>query len=467
MERPELRLGVDVGATSTDAALIHPRGRVLATAKVASGADPGGAVGRAIEAVVAAAGVPPGAVCCAMVSTPGLTTAVVERRGLTRAAVLRIGAPFTLAVPPLRTWPADLREAVCAGQDVVRGGADYDGRALTALDEDAVARFASRVGRGADCVAITSVFSPVAPEHELTAAGIVRRELGAGVDIALSHEIGSLGLLDRESATTLNATLGDAARRLTAELGATLEAAGIHAELFVAQHDGTLMGRDHAARFPVLMVGAGVASSIRGAAYLSGALDGTVVDVDADVGGGGARVGALSQGLPRATSEPVRIGGVRLSLRMPEVHSVPVTDGAAPRLDLAALARAVDRATAGPAAPVLIAVGGARGLVPDGLPGVGEVRRPPEGEVAGAVGIATAPVSARIERVCANPREDRARVLERARAAATDRAVHAGADPAAVEVVEVEEVPLTDLAGPGLRIVVRAAGPPDLAGVGP
>jgi hypothetical protein len=66
-----------------------------------------------------------------------------------------------------------------------------------------------------------------------------------------------------------------------------------------------------------------------------------------------------------------------------------------------------------------------------------------------------------------SPRDDRASVLAQARAAAMDRAVHAGADPDAVEVVEVEETPLTYLAGPGLRIVVRAAGPPDLPGVRP
>jgi hypothetical protein len=38
------------------------------------------------------------------------------------------------------------------------------------------------------------------------------------------------------------------------------------------------------------------------------------------------------------------------------------------------------------------------------------------------------------------------------------RAVHAGADPDAVKIVEVEQVPLTYLLDPAVRIRVKAAG---------
>jgi hypothetical protein len=49
--------------------------------------------------------------------------------------------------------------------------------------------------------------------------------------------------------------------------------------------------------------------------------------------------------------------------------------------------------------------------------------------------------------------------LEEARAAARARAIHAGADPDRVEIVEVDEVPLTYLLDPAVRIRVTAAGP--------
>ena len=54
---------------------------------------------------------------------------------------------------------------------------------------------------------MTSVFASVSAEHELAAAEIVREELGDDIHVSLSHEIGSIGLLERENATVLNAAL--------------------------------------------------------------------------------------------------------------------------------------------------------------------------------------------------------------------------------------------------------------------
>jgi N-methylhydantoinase A/oxoprolinase/acetone carboxylase beta subunit len=53
---------------------------------------------------------------------------------------------------------------------------------------------------------VTSVFASVSEAHEATAAGIVREELG-DLPVSLSHEIGSIGLLERENATVMNAAL--------------------------------------------------------------------------------------------------------------------------------------------------------------------------------------------------------------------------------------------------------------------
>jgi hypothetical protein len=70
-----------------------------------------------------------------------------------------------------------------------------------------------------------------------------------------------------------------------------------------------------------------------------------------------------------------------------------------------------------------------------------------------------ASVSGQAERICSRRPDHRRGALEEARAAALARAIDAGADPAAVEVSEVEEVPVTHLLRPALRIRVRAVGP--------
>jgi hypothetical protein len=82
-----------------------------------------------------------------------------------------------------------------------------------------------------------------------------------------------------------------------------------------------------------------------------------------------------------------------------------------------------------------------------------------DADVANAIGVTIAAVSGQADRVCADRPDERARALADARDAAFARAIHAGADPYAVEVVEVEEIALTYLVDPAIRIRVRAVGP--------
>src|SRR5262249_10501427 len=152
----------------------------------------------------------------------------------------------------------------------VNGGIEFDGRELSPLDTDAIARFLGKVGDNADGVAITSVFAPVSPRHELEAAEVVKRELGI-VHTSLSHEVGSIGLLERENATIPNGALAGVARGVARAMRDALTAHGLHPVTLFAQNDGTLMGLDQALHYPVLTIGSGPANSVRGAAFLTGA----------------------------------------------------------------------------------------------------------------------------------------------------------------------------------------------------
>jgi N-methylhydantoinase A/oxoprolinase/acetone carboxylase beta subunit len=516
MRAPDLQLGVGVGATNTDAVVIDAHHHLVSKAKVPTTPDVRTGIAEAIRVVVAHPDVAPRRVTRAMLGTGHAMTGVLDRHAVRRVAVVRIGGPLTLAVRPLATWPDGLRCAVSTGEAVIDGGAEYDGRPAAPLDEDAIARFLAGVAEDVEAVAVTAVFSPVAPDHELAAVEVVRRELGGAVHVSLSHEIGSVGLLERENATVLNAALIGAAEDLAAALRSALAAERIDAEPFFAQNDGTVMALEHALRFPVLMIGSGPASSMRGAAYLSGVDQGVV----ADVGWTATEVGMLVNGFPRPSSLPTDVAGVRIDCRMPDVFSLPfgvgsvvgvdadpltvgprsvgrdfveealVFGGDVPTLADAmvaggraelgtraltgeqgrVLARAlvvvdemlvdaVDRAAVALPASPLVVVGGGSMLVPDDLDGVTEVIRLPDGDVANAIGVAIAPVSGEADRICPNRQGTRARAMEEARVAAFARAVHAGADPARVEVVEVVEIPLSYLLDPAIRIRVKAAGP--------
>ena len=457
MTAAELRLGVDVGTVSTDAVLMDANDRLLVKCRLPPASNAEDAVRGAIGATVEAAGADPARVTRAMVGAASVMEALLKRRSLDRVAVIRIGAPLTRALPPLCRWPADLRRAVSAGEIVVGGGAEYDGHSAQPLDAEAVARFVASVAGELDVVAITGVFSPVAADQELAACEVVRGELGNRVPVSMSHEIGSLGLLGRENATVLNAALSGAAEALAATLKVTLELARIHADLYVAQSDGSVMAIEHALRYPVLMIGSRFPLAMRGAAYLSGVGDAVVVSV----GSRSADVGVLVNGYPRESDAPPSIEGVRMDVRAPSTVTVAIgRDQAADQAELeAALPGAIVRAKGAHAALPLVAVGEGSARVPDVLPGVSEVMRPADGEMASAIGMAIAPVTGQADVYCLDRPAQRERALAMARTAAIESAIHAGADPRAVEVIEQSELPLSYLLDPAVQIRVKAAGP--------
>ncbi|WP_043630370.1 hydantoinase/oxoprolinase N-terminal domain-containing protein [Nonomuraea candida] len=351
----ELRIGIDVGGTNTDAVVLDAGGRVIAKAKRPTTPEVTGGLRAALDAVLSdleggprpgdptasgptASGLPAGGhgagghgagghgrragredVTRVMLGTTHATNAILERRGLGRVAVLRLGAPATTAVPPLSDWPGDLREAVSAGEAIVPGGHYVDGREIAPLDLDAVRRFLD--GVRADAVAVTGVFSPADDAHERRVAELVRAEYG--LPVSVSHEIGSLGLLERENATVLNAALYGVAAHVTGALRTALAERGLGARPYLAQNDGTLMTLEHAARLPVSTIGSGPANSLRGAAYLSGVADAVVVDV----GGTSTDLGVLAGGFPRESAAAVEIGGVLTNFRMPDILAIALGGG--------------------------------------------------------------------------------------------------------------------------------------------
>ena len=514
MPAPDCRLGIDVGGTNTDAVIMDGADRVIAKAKVPGTPDITGGIIAAIDAVLRAPEAAPERITHVMLGTTHATNAVLERRKLRRIAVIRIGGPATHSIRPMFGWPPDLTAAISAGAVIVDGGIEFDGRDLSPLDTEAISRFLGQVAGTADGVAITSVFAPVSARHELAAAEIVKRELGE-LHMSLSHEIGSIGLIERENATILNGALTGVANDVAIAMHQALDAHQLRPVTFFAQNDGTLMALDQALRYPVLTIGSGPANSVRGAAFLTRTADSLVIDV----GGTSTDVGVLVNGFPRESSYGVEIGGIRTNFRMPDLVTIALgggtvvaadqaglrigprsvgyrlqqdalvfgggtatlTDGAVAagraklgdagliggqqRLVTDALARAdvmladaIDRMKTSREDRPLIAVGGGSILIPDRIPGVSEVIRPEHFDTANAVGAAIASVSGQIDRIFHLGTGGRQAALDEACGEARERAVAAGAEPGTVQIVEMEEIPLAYLTSPAVRIRAKAAG---------
>ncbi len=505
------RIGIDVGGTNTDAVLLED-GRVVHAIKTPTTQDVTGGIVAALDLLGRHPEVAQGAIDGVVIGTTHFVNAVVQRRQLSRVAAIRIGLPASASLPPFCDWPEDLAALVRGAVYMLEGGHDYDGRPIMPFDESGMRAAARQIrDSGLRAVAIAAIFSPLDPGHEERAREILLAECPDAA-ITLSHDLGRIGLLERENAALLNAALADLARVTIAGFRDAIAASRIEAPLYLTQNDGTVMSAETASRLPVMSFASGATNSMRGAAFLSGLDDAMVVDV----GGTSTDVGQLRRGFPREANSVVEIGAVRTLFRMPDLLSIGLGGGSivseAPlgvgpesvgyRLteealvfggttltatDAAVAAGIVDIGDKAKAAGVpretadavlgaarekledmidrmkteagevpLVAVGGGAFLVPDRLAGISRIVRVPHGDCANAVGAAIAQVSGETDQVYREMTREAA--IAAAEAQAVERAVAAGAERATLQTVDVEDMPIAYLPGNALRVRVRVAG---------
>jgi N-methylhydantoinase A/oxoprolinase/acetone carboxylase beta subunit len=104
----------------------------------------------------------------------------------------------------------------------------------------------------------------------------------------------------------------------------------------------------------------------------------------------------------------------------------------------------------------IVVVGGGAFLVPDKLAGVSEVIHVEHAGVANALGAAMAQVSGEVDQVFSGLTRDQA--LTAALELATQRAIEAGADPATINTVDAEDIPIAYLPGDARRVRARVVG---------
>jgi N-methylhydantoinase A/oxoprolinase/acetone carboxylase beta subunit len=505
------QIGIDVGGTNTDAVILED-GRVAHAVKTPTTPDVTTGILTALAAVARGPGVERGAVDAVVIGTTHFVNAVVQRRDLARVAAVRIGIPAAASLPPFCDWPADLAERVRGAVFMLEGGHDYDGRPILPFDEIGMRRAARQIREGGiRAVAVAAIFSPLDPSGEQRALAILSEEC-PDTAVTMSHQLGRIGLLERENAALLNAALIDLARSTVAGFTAAIKASGITAPLYLTQNDGTVMPAEMAAALPVTSFASGATNSMRGAAFLSRLADAIVIDV----GGTSTDIGQLRHGFPREANSVVEIGGVRTLFRMPDLLSIGLGGGSLVGADplsvgpesvgyrlieeglvfggdtltatdiavagglarigdtrvVAALPRdlvrralakthamiedAVDRMKTDARDLPLLAVGGGAFLVPDRLAGISRVIHLPHGDCANAVGAAIAQISGETDQIYRDLGREEA--IAAAEAQARERAVAAGADRVSLKTVDVEDIPLAYLPGNALRVRVRVVG---------
>lgn len=518
-----IRLAVDVGGTHTDAVILdftRGRGSLLGSVKVPTSPDVETGIVQSMESVLEASTISSEQINYVMIGTTQSRNAILQRQGLARIGLIRIGSPSVSEIEPFFTWSEDLREAIGNNWFLVDGGYEFDGRPISQINEEQVRKVLLEIKRQRlEAIAVCGVFSPVCAQQELEVGRLAEEVLGPGFPITLSHQVGSIGLLERENSAALNAALAMVAKNIAEGLEKALRLRNIKAPTYFSQNDGTLMSIEYAKKYSILTICSGPSNSIRGAAFLSGLKDCIVIDV----GGTSTDIGILQNGYPRESYMSVALGEVETNFRMPDLISLGLGGGSIVKLghgkieigpesvgyniisrgktwggdiltltDAAIAANILDMNKIHPggrSVPVqegmikqvfekvnsiiegaidkiktshdplpVILVGGGSLMVNSTLRGASEVIRPKNYEFANAIGAAIAKVGGEVDKIWSLRSKTREQVMREAKSQAIAEAVRAGADSRTVEILDVEEFPVAYLPVDAVRLKIKAAG---------
>lgn len=231
-------------------------------------------------------------------------------------------------------------------------GLEIDGREISPLAPKQIEETVRDIeNAGITTVAVVGVFSPLDHQgaHEKTCRHIMLQH-NPRLSVVCSADIGSVGLLERENATILNASILALARKTIRAFGQAMQDLQLDCPLYLTQNDGTLTSAAMAAERPIQTFASGPTNSLTGAAYLAG-LDQpgrrTTADTQVlvmDIGGTTTDVCALlPSGFARKAPNFVEVGGVRTAFPIPEVLSVGLGGGSRIRMEAAG-----DEVTVGP-----------------------------------------------------------------------------------------------------------------------
>ena len=208
-----MRIGVDVGGTNTDAALMDGR-TVVDAVKSVTTEDPGLGIIEAISKILDKTKILPNQLEAIMIGTTQFTNAFVENKRLEKVAVVRLGHPATISVPPCIDFSSNLRKIIGENFWILSGGYEFDGRYLGDWSEEQVKKVANEIAsKGIKYIAISCVFSPINEKQEIETAKIIKKYVPEAI-ITMSHRIGRVGFIERENATIMNSSLGFLANKV-------------------------------------------------------------------------------------------------------------------------------------------------------------------------------------------------------------------------------------------------------------
>jgi len=360
----DARLGVDVGGTFTDVALVADD--QLTTAKVPTTDDQFRGVLAGVEAACDAAGIDPSAVVGVRHATTVAVNAVLEGTGAETALVTTEG--FADAVAIGRQDRPDLYDRSARKPDpLVPAERRYEvaERATTEgierpVDPDAVRAVADSLRGNCESVAVAFLHAYAHPDNERRAAEILREELD--VPVSASHEVlAEFREYERTATTVADAYVGPVVDDYLARLDERAADRGL-SPVRVMQSNGGIADAETVRERAVTTLLSGPAAGVVGAARFE--RDDHAGLVTFDMGGTSSDVSLVRDGRAERTTD-AEVGGRPVGVPMVDVQTVGAGGGSVARVDEGGALRVGPESAGAEPGPACYGKGGTEPTVTD------------------------------------------------------------------------------------------------------
>ena len=309
---PNLAVGVDVGGTFTDFAMLDERGEIALGKVPSTPRDQAVGIVAGLQAVVPELDRLERLVHGTTVST----NALLEGKGGPVGLITTAGFGDAIEIGRTRRMLSSLydrafvRPAPLVPRPLRREVSERlaaDGSVLVALDEEAVAAAARELAASVGSIAVCFLHSWVNPQHERRAAEIARAAAPGAYVTASCDVIPEFREYERFSTTVINAFLLPVMDRYLASLDSALHDAGYGGAFTTMSSAGGTLDVATTRRLPVRTILSGPAGGVAGALWIAQAA-GVQRFITCDMGGTSTDVCVVEHGRPALLAETAFAG---------------------------------------------------------------------------------------------------------------------------------------------------------------